>query len=67
MAFAIDIIHGHGLRYEMHRQLQLKKTEVRLCLLLIKQQKAFYVLHITSKTEHFSFKSGCVVQVMKCL
>ena len=27
--------------------------------------KAFFVLYITYKTEHFSFKSGCVVRVAK--
>ena len=27
----------------------------------------FYLLYITSKTEHFSFTSGCVVQVVKLL
>ena len=26
-----------------------------------------YVLYITKKTEHFSIKSGCVVQVVKRL
>ena len=29
--------------------------------------KMLYLLYITNKTEHFSFKSGCVMQVMEHL
>ena len=37
------------------------------CLVLMLTQKALHLLYITNKTEHFSFKSECVVQVVKCL
>ena len=55
--------HGCGQSTEMRPHLQAKKTKVRL----YKQQKAFYALYITSKTEHFSFKRGCVVWKAKHL
>ena len=51
----------------MRPHLQLKKTKVGLYLPLILQQRASYALYIANKTEHFSFTSGCVVQVAKHL
>ena len=39
--------------------LQPKKTLVKVCYLLIYQQKALYMVCITNKTYLFSFKSGC--------
>ena len=33
----------------------------------ILQEKVLYALYIPDKTAHFSFKSGCIVQVMKGL
>ena len=60
MALAVDIINRRGLSNEMHCQLQPKKTKVRPYYPFIKLQKTFYLFFITNKTEHFSFKSGCV-------
>ena len=57
MVFFVDIMHGRGLSNKMLPWLQ-RLRYVRLAL---------YTLHITNKAEHFSFKSGCVVRVAKCL
>ena len=41
---------------------------VRKCVLTVKvMAKALYELYITNKTEHFSFKSRCVIWVARCL
>ena len=57
IALAVNEMHGRSQCSKMHYQLQLKKTKVRLYLLLIWQQKALYALHITKEMEHFSFVS----------
>ena len=38
-----------------------------LCLLYILQQKSFNLLYFINKTEHFSFKSGYAVRVVKLM
>ena len=53
MALAIDIIDGRGLSNEA-----VEEEEGNAVLL-------FNQLYITNKMEHFSFKSGCVVHVVK--
>ena len=64
MNLAVNVIDRRGPSNEMHCQLQLKKAKVRLHVLAIYiAAKTFYLPFITNKTEHFSFKSGCVVQV----
>ena len=52
MALAIDIIYWRGPSNKVCHQLQSKKTNVRLYLPLILQQKALQVRYITSKREH---------------
>ena len=63
MALAVDVINRRGPSNEIHHKLQLKKNKVTLYDPFIPQQKAFYQPFMTNKTEHFSFKSGCVVLV----
>ena len=48
---------------EMCRDVQPKKNKVTLYHLRILQQKTLYPPFITNKTERFSFKSGCVIEV----
>ena len=50
MALAINVMDGYGPSNKMRPYSQLKKTKVRLPLIL--QQKASYELYITNKTEH---------------
>ena len=50
----------------MRTQLQPKKTKVSLYILAFTMAaKELYALYTTNKTEHFSFKRGCVIQVAK--
>ena len=60
--FAINVINRHGYSNKMHRQLQPMMTKVRhiSCLYI-----TFYPPFITAKMEHISFKSGCVIQLVK--
>ena len=64
MAFAVEAIDLCGLSNKMHRQLLPKKNKVNLCLLIAKDVLPSL---ITNETEHISFKSGCVILVMKDL
>ena len=41
------------------------QRRIRQCCISL--LKALYAQYITNKTEHFSFKSGCVVQVVEHL
>ena len=65
MALAIDITNGHGHSNEARRYLLSKKSKVILYLHSFPSIKAFNRLHITNKTERFSFKSGRAMCVMK--
>ena len=67
MTLAADSIDRCGPSNEMHRQLQSKKTKVRLYQPLIQQQKVFHPMYITKKMEHISFKSGHVEWMTKDL
>ena len=68
MALAVNVMHGHGPSNKMCIHLKLKKTKVRKVVLAINMAgKALDALYTTNKTEHFSFRSGCVVLVAKCL
>ena len=62
MTLAVDVINRRGPSNEMCRQLQPKKTKVTLLSEYI-TTKDIYLPFITNKTEHTSFKSGCVVRV----
>ena len=67
MVLSINIMHGPGLNSKMHTLLQPKETKVRLYLIVVDiAAKALYTLYI-STTDHFSFKSRCVVRVAKHL
>ena len=61
MVLAIDIMHGHGLS-----PVRTKKTKAVLVVNAVKGN-LLYALYIANKTECFSFKSGCVIWVAKCL
>ena len=64
MAHVVDTIDGHGPSNEKHRELQPMKTKVMLHILPVYiAEKSFYPLYIANMTEHFSFKSGCVIGV----
>ena len=65
MVLAVHVIDRRGSSNEMRLQLQPKKTKVRLYYLFILQQKTFQPPFITKKVECISFKSGCVVHVVK--
>ena len=67
MALAIDTIDGQGLSNKACRELLSKKSKIMLYLPFILQKKAFNQLYITNKMEHFSFKSGRAVQVVKLI
>ena len=71
MNLAIDVIDRHGPNNEMHHQLQPKKPKATTCikaaLVVFTATKDKYPPFITNKTEHISFKSGCVLQVAKHL
>ena len=67
MALAINVIDRHGPSSKVRPQLQLTKTKIMLHYQFILQQKAYYLPFITSKTKRFSFKSGCVVRLVKHL
>ena len=62
-------MHGRDPSNEIRHQSQPKKTKVRLLYLLISQEKGSpsYALYNTNKIEHFSFKIGCVIWVVKRL
>ena len=56
IALVVDVIDRRGPSNEIRRQLQPKKTKVRLYYPLTWYQKIFYPPFITNKTKHFSFK-----------
>ena len=66
MALAIDIMYGCGPSNKMRPHLQPKKTKVRLIYSTKGVMRALHY-YITTKTEHFSFRSGCVIRVAKHL
>ena len=68
MALAINIIDRHSPSNEMHRQLQPKKTKVRLYypFIYMAAKEILAALH-TNKTKRVSFKSECVVRMAKHL
>ena len=72
MPLAIDVMHGRVPSNKMHTQLQPKKIKIGrityvAVICVVWQQKALYTLYTTIKTERFSFKTGCVIQVVKHL
>ena len=69
MVLDINIIIVHGLSNKTSPQLQPKNPKAIKAVfnVIITAVKVLYELYITNKTEHFSFKSGCVVWVTKCL
>ena len=66
MTLAVDITDGCGLSNKVCCESLPKKSKVMLYLPFITQYKAFIQLYIT-KTEHFSFKSGCAMRVVKLI
>ena len=65
MTLAIDTADGRGLSNKVHHELLSNNIKVMLFLLFISHKEAFYHLFNTKKTEHFSYKSGHAVQVVK--
>ena len=69
MVFAVDIMYGYGLSNKMRLRLLSKKT---LYVLAgnIRSSNGRYLhctLLIRYGQKHFSFRSGCVIRVAKCL
>ena len=63
MALAINVIERRALSNKMRRQLQPKKTKVRLCYITVYIAAKDIIPPFITKTKRFGFKSGCVVLV----
>ena len=67
MALTVGIMHGCGPSIKMHPQLTAKKDKGKAVLAVNIAAKGVICAVITNRTEHFSFKCGCLVQVAKYL
>ena len=63
MTLAIDITDGCGLSDEAHHEL----LQGNVVFAIYYMVKGVIQLYTTNKTERFSFKSGCAMQVAKLI
>ena len=66
MTLAIDLIDGHGLSYEVRRELLPKRNKEILCYPIMSQHLCIQ-LYITNKMECFSSKSRRAIWVAKLI
>ena len=66
MALSIDIMRGSGLSTKCVTSCQRRLRKAILAA-DVAAKGIMHTFYYSNKTEHFSFKSGCVVQVVKHL